>query len=183
MSAEVPTKEPTRIAAGDTFTWKKSFSDYPASDGWTLTYALVNSSALIEITASADNDDHLIEESATTTAAYTAGTYNWQSYVTLDDERFKVGSGVMEILENFAAAGESGLDARSHVKKVLDALEAMIEGKATSDQLSYAIGGRSISKLSPQEVIDWRDAYAQMYQRELRKLHGQGGRRTVKVRF
>lgn len=180
--AETSIKEPIRIAAGDTFTWKRSFPNYPASGGWTLTYALVNSSALIEITASADDDDFLVSIAAATTAVYTAGTYDWQAYVTKDLKRYQVDSGVMEILPNFAAA-ESGLDARSHVKKVLDALEAMIEGKASQDQLSYAIGGRSISKLSPQEVIDWRDAYAQMYQRELRKLHGQGERRTVKVKF
>ena len=160
----------------------RSFSDYPASGGWTLTYALVNTSNKIAITASADGDGHLVEVAAATTVAYVAGTYDWQAYVTKDPERYQVDSGVMEILPDFAVQ-TGGYDARSHVKKVLDALEAMIEGKASQDQLSYAIGGRSISKLSPQEVIDWRDAYAQLYRRELRKLHGQGERRSIKVQF
>ncbi len=102
MSADVPTKEPIRVAAGDTFIWQRSFSDYPASDGWTLTYSLVTTSNKIAITASADGNNFLVSVAATTTAAYNVGTYDQQAYVTLSSERYQVGSGVIEILENFA---------------------------------------------------------------------------------
>lgn len=34
MAAETPTKEPETVRAGDTIKWKKSVSDYAASDGW-----------------------------------------------------------------------------------------------------------------------------------------------------
>ena len=35
-----------QIIAGDSFAWKKCLSDYPASAGWVLSYALVKSSGL-----------------------------------------------------------------------------------------------------------------------------------------
>ena len=34
MATETPTKEPETVRAGDTIKWKKSVSDYAASDGW-----------------------------------------------------------------------------------------------------------------------------------------------------
>jgi len=36
---------------------------------------------------------------------------------------------------------------------------------APGDQLAYSIAGRSISKMSPEELIKWRDAHADRYQR------------------
>jgi len=165
MTASIPTKEPTEITAGDTWTWSRSLSDYLASDSWTLSYALVNVDNLITITATADGDDHLVEVAAATTAGYAPGSYNWQAYVIKSGERYQVDSGVLEVKPNFAEQ-TAGYDGRSHVKKVLDALDALIEGKATSDQLAYSIAGRSISKMSPEELIKWRDLYAGRYQRE-----------------
>jgi hypothetical protein len=37
---------PDQITAGNAFAWKKCLSDYPASAGWVLSYALVKSSGL-----------------------------------------------------------------------------------------------------------------------------------------
>ena len=39
MAADIPTKEPLTIRAGDTIEWTKSIDDYKASDGWTLKYS------------------------------------------------------------------------------------------------------------------------------------------------
>ena len=39
MAADIPTKEPLTIRAGDTIEWTKSIDDYKASDGWTLSQA------------------------------------------------------------------------------------------------------------------------------------------------
>jgi hypothetical protein len=36
MAADIPTKEPLTIRAGDTIKWTKSIDDYKASDGWSL---------------------------------------------------------------------------------------------------------------------------------------------------
>ena len=185
MAPSVPTQEPYEIAAGDFWTWKVTLSDYPATS-YTLTYALVSASALIEITASASGDDHLVEIAAATTANYTAGTYYWHSYATDGDgKRYKVGEGTIKVLTDFATQS-SGYDARSHAQKTLDALEAVILGKASKDQLSYSIAGRSLSRMGPDEIISWRNTYrtevAEEKRRERRKRGHKTGR-NVKVQF
>ena len=174
---------PATLQAGDTWEWEFSDSDYPAST-WTLTYALVDSNRKITITASADDDTHSVSVAMATTAAYVPGIYHFQAYVTDGTDRFKVDEGTVEVLPNFAAA--TAYDNRSHVKKVLDALEALIEGKASKDKASYSIGGRSISHMSPAELIEWRDNYRAQYVREIRKeriAQGKAAGSTVKVRF
>ena len=60
MAAETPTKEPETVRAGDTIKWKKSVSDYAASDGWTLKYSLRGQSTAIDLTSTADGDEHPI---------------------------------------------------------------------------------------------------------------------------
>ena len=90
MAHQVPTYEPDTITAGDLITWKKSLGDYPAGESWTLSYALTNSAAQITFTGTADDDDHLISVSAATSAAWAAGTYSIQGYVTKALERYLV---------------------------------------------------------------------------------------------
>ena len=67
------TVEPKRITAGDSVTWTRSLSDYPASSGWVLSYALINAAGKISITATASGADHLISVSATTSVGWAAG--------------------------------------------------------------------------------------------------------------
>lgn len=183
VSITVPTIEPEKVTAGDVWTWKKSLTDYLPSENWTLTYALVKDGTLIEITASDDSDIHLVEIAAATTAGYSAGIYHYQAYVTNSStsERYQIGTGTIEVLPNFATQS-LGYDNRTHVKKTLDALEAVILGKASKDQLSYSIAGRSLSRMSPQELIDWRNQYRAEYYAEERKA-GRKQRSIIRVKF
>jgi hypothetical protein len=48
------------VTAGVTWKWKKTFSDYPASE-WTLTYYLrKNGATATSFNATADGDTHLV---------------------------------------------------------------------------------------------------------------------------
>lgn len=164
--ADILTKEPNLIYAGDTLKFTKSLSDYPATI-WTLKYFFLKSGVQITFTASASGNNYIIEIAASTTAAWKVGTYNWIAYVSTLTERHQVGTGTVEIKPNLEAL-TTGYDARSHVKKVLDAIEALLEGRATADVMSYAIAGISISKMTPEELIKWRDIYKADYLRELK---------------
>jgi len=167
MTASIPSKEPAVFTAGDTIKWTKSLSDYLPADSWVLTYALVMSGKLINLTA-ADNGDgsHLVTITAATSAGYTAGIYHWQAYVTKSGERYKVGHGRLEVKPDFAAQ-TNGYDNTSHVKKVLDALEATILGKSSKDQMSYTINGTTVARMTPEELIKWQNHYRIMYKQEL----------------
>ena len=89
----------------------------------------------------------------------------------------------MTVKDNFFAT--TG-DTRSHAKIMLDKIESILEGKADSDVSSYSIGNRSLAKMTPEELTNWRDYYKAEYNRELRKEQidrGEGTGNTIKVRF
>jgi hypothetical protein len=186
MSYTIPTTEPDSFFVGDTLQWTKDLSDFPAST-WTLKYNLISSDAgaqNILIASSADGDTHAVSVAIVTTAGYTDGDYKWFSYVvdSGDTVRHSIASGTVTIKPDQS----SDTDARSHVKKVLDAIKATIEGIASKEQQSYSIAGRSLSRYTPSELYDLKKEYEALYTRELSDesiANGEGSGRTIKVRF
>jgi hypothetical protein len=154
--ADVPTTEPSYLTAGDTWTWSRSLSDYPATAGWVLSYALTTRSARIAITASASGADHLVTVTAATTAGYAAGDYTWQAYVTLSTQRYMVGNGSLTVRPNLAAAS-TGYDTRSSAAKILDAIESYLTtGDIAAGELN--LDGRAIKYHSTLDLLKARDA-------------------------
>ena len=177
------------MVAGDRAAWKRTDlgSDYaPASYSLTYKARLESSgSTVISITASESGDDYIIEVGASTTAAYTAGVYHWQAYITRssDSERITIDSGTFEVLANRSSATT---DPRTHAKKVLEAIEAVIEGRASKDQAAYSIGNRSLSRTPITELLILRDRYRAEVIREERAervANGLGHKGQIKVRF
>jgi len=116
-----PTIEPASIVAGDTITWQKSLADYPATE-WTLKYRLLNSAGKIDITAAASGSDHLVTVSSTTSAAFTAGDYDYLAWVEKTGARRSVGTGRITVVANLATAAT--YDGRSDARIVYEALLA-----------------------------------------------------------
>lgn len=158
MSYQIPSIEPSTVIAGDTIQWTRTLPDYPASSGWVLSYALLSTAGKISISGSAQGSDHLISVPAATSAGWSAGTYSWQSYVTNGSERHVVASGTITVRANFAAQA-TATDTRLHAQKVLDAIEAVLEGTATSDQRRIKIGDKEIDKHAVSDLLRLRDYY------------------------
>lgn len=176
------------MIAGDYWAWKRQDlgGDYPPAS-YALTYSarLESAATEIEITASESGTDYIVEVAAATTAAYTAGIYHWQAYITrtADSERVTVDSGTFEVKPNRDVAAT---DPRSHVKITLDAIEAVIENRATKDQESYSINGRSLSRTPLKDLVDMKETYAGLYAQEKREediKNGKGNSGRVLVRF
>jgi hypothetical protein len=157
---DIPKIEPLEITAGDYIQWTKNLSDFPPGT-WTLTYTLINSTNKYQLTATTSGADFLVTIAAATSAAYVAGVYKWQAYVTSGVQRYNVGSGEVKINPNFAATAT--LDTRTHAKKVLDAIEAVLENRASLDQEEYTIQGRSLKRTPVLELMKMRDKYRAMY--------------------
>ena len=162
----IPTTEPSVFVAGDTLKFKRYFSGYLPAEGWSLSYAMVMDSVQITFSGS-DNGDgyHLINVPGSTTKDWSAGKYRWQGYVSKGSERYSVSAGEIEIRPDFASRTD-GYDGRSHVKQVLDALEAVILRKASKDQLRYTIAGMTLEKMSPADLIRWHNHYTRLYRQE-----------------
>lgn len=172
---------PDKIQAGDSLQFTDSLTNYDAAT-WTLTYTLINENLRVSFSSTASGSDHYTNVAPATTAKWTKGTYKYLATVSDGSDRFTVGSGTVRILADILEPS----DQREHCEKVLDAIEAVIEGKATLDQSSYSIAGRSLSRYSPAELLAWRDKYKQEVKslRQAEKVAaGLGSGRLVKVRF
>ncbi len=160
-SANYPQTEPTQLTIGDRWAWKRTDlgADYPPAS-YSLKYVLRrhDTGAEIEITAGESGSDYLVEVPSATTAVHTAGRYVWQAYIirSADSERVLIGTGTVELVAN---RDSSAADPRSHARKVLDAIEAVLENRATVDQQEYSIAGRSLKRMPIQELLVFRDRY------------------------
>jgi hypothetical protein len=150
----------SRIIAGDTLQFTTSVEGYPASAGWVLTYRLgpVVSGAAITMTATASGDDYAVSVAASATAAWTAGEYTWYATLALGAARYSLAEGRITIKPNPATL-TVGTDARSHAKRMLLAVEAVLEGRATKDQQAYTVGDISITRIPVEQLISLRDTY------------------------
>lgn len=174
---------PTTLYAGDTISFSDSLDSYNASDGWTLTYSFVNAEAKHSIDSTADGDDFAFAVAKAVTSAWGKGSYKYAATVDNGTDRFTVGTGDVTIRPDLSAGP---VDDRNHVEKVLDALEAMLEGKATVDQQSMSIGGRSVARFSPLELLQWRGDYRNQLlalKRAERIANGTGGNGKILTRF
>src|ERR1044071_5619916 len=120
--------EPSLLIAGDTWQWRREdlAGDYPASGGWTLGYQLVNAAQRYAFAAATDGDVFAISVPAATTAGYAPGLYTLGGRVTKSTEKHTVFTGSLRIKPDLAGA-TAAVDTRSHARKVLEAVEALIE--------------------------------------------------------
>ena len=186
-----PQKEPSTLVLGDYWAWKRDdLADTYPIGSYALTYEFHNDSGgggvnKFTLTATEANDTYYIEAASSSTTGYAIGDYIWEAYITKasDSNRVMVDSGRTTITQNLA---DTNADLRSHAKKVLDAIEAVIENRASMDQSSMSIAGRSLSRMSIDELMTFRDRYKAEYLKEIklaRIRNGQGTGNTPKVRF
>ena len=174
------------ITAGETISYTQSFTGYdPSTD--TLVFDCVTGSLQVVITATDNgNGSFLIAATNTATNAWVAGIYSYQARIeTGAGATAYVEAGSFEVKPNFAAM-TSGYDNRSLAKKCLDAIEVVLLGKASQDQLSYSISGRSLSRFSHAELLNTRDKYKAEYVREIaaeRISQGLGNPNTIRFRM
>lgn len=162
--ADIPNRAPAELRAGDTARWTRDLGDYPASQGWTLSYTLVTSTAAHSFSATANGDAFDVTVAAAVTAAWAAGHYQLQEYVAKSGERYTLATTPLRILPNLAAV-VSGLDVRSHARKVLDAINAWLEAKAPT-AASFEIAGRKLQNYSLADLLALRDRYRAEVARE-----------------
>ena len=184
-----PTIEPDVIVRGDRATWRKTNigKDYPSTE-YSVKYVSRISSAggshEFQVTGTADDNDYLFTITSDASDSFDLGHHHWQLEITRtsDSERIVTQTGSWDIITDL----DNNVDPRSHAEIMLDKIETVLQGRADADVLSYSINGRSLSKIPPNELVEWRDYYRQEVIKEHRIDHVRNGRAhggTIKVRF
>lgn len=145
---------PAILTAGDSWSWVESLSEYPAPT-WTLKF-LFRGPQAFSVEASASGADHAVSVAASTTANYKHGRYEWSARVTDGSTTTTIETGLLELEPDLSNVA---VDHRSFNQRASDALEAVIENRATTDQLSFSIAGRSLSRMSWDELLSAYDRF------------------------
>jgi hypothetical protein len=168
MAAEIPDIEPDSFIAGDTVKWTKSLTDYPATT-WTLTYEF-RGTARHTVIATGTGSDFEAIITATVSATFTPGDYVWFAQVSSGSEKYTIGSGTVTVKDN-PAVGTAAQDRRTHARRMLDAIEAMMENNASREEMEYEIQipGGSLRRLwlcPKEELIKFHSHYAMLVRQE-----------------
>lgn len=181
----VPRSEPISARAGLTWQWRREdLSSYPASS-WTLKYRFRGASAGFTFDATADGDAHAVLVAASTTSDFSAGAYSGIGWVKSGAIEIEVWRGTIVVLPSLTSG-----DGRSHVRRVIDAIEAVLENRATSTDKEYEIdtgtGRRRVSRIPHAELIQLRESYKRYEAQEMaaeRVQSGMSSGRKVITRF
>jgi hypothetical protein len=170
---------PKQFVAGDSWSWERDLSDYPATT-WSAVCYFENKDGVFQVAGVADGDTHTFTIAAATTATYKPGRYGWRLRVTDGATTTTVENGITEVLVDPAAAGTH--DTRSWARRTLEAVEAFLEGNATTAQQSMTIQGRSISRWSLPELTKWRKELREEVRSEDQGTRA-SARRNIKARY
>lgn len=187
--ANAPEAEPHQFVIGDYVRWKRTdlIQDYPAATHSVAFIARLSSGGNTEFTINATSatDYWLFTITSAASALYTKGHYHWQIEVveTASSNRIVVDRGTLDILFDMDV---NNVDPRSHAQIMVDKIESILEGKADADVSSYSINGRSLTKMSFEELLNARDFYRKEFNKEIQQELAKNGEQTnstILVRF
>lgn len=171
---------PRELAAGDTVTLSlASFSAAYPVDEFDLSLSLKLAAAAAITVAFADVGG--IHTGALALTDSSAGTYLWTLRATakVGAASQVIGRGSIVVRPDMAKDG----DMRSHAEKMLASIEALLEGRATKDVNQYSIAGRSLTKMTVDELMRWRTHYRAEVRAARNATLPNGGRKITLARF
>lgn len=184
-----PEGEPLEIVVGDFLQWKRSdlVADYPPTDYSAEYVARITGGGSNEIKLAGTEDPkyYLFTVDSATSAEFLPGYYHWQLEITQTSSgnRIVVDQGDFNALPDL---DDNQADPRIHAEKMITKIQTILEGKADSDVSNYSIAGRSLTKMTFEELLEARDRYRRelvQHENKERLKRGKSGGSTIKVKF
>lgn len=169
------------LNAGDAWSWNVSLADFDSSL-YTLKISFRGGGQKLDITATPNGVgfDYVLYAAPSATKVWTAKSeVSWSAYVTLNadgtdafgnpghaGDKTELARGTVVILPEISAQAND-YDGRTWARRSLDAIEAVIEGRASRADLEYQIGSRHLRSMSHAELLAARGEFRAMVNREL----------------
>ncbi|AKU43294.1 hypothetical protein RCCRONUS_5 [Rhodobacter phage RcCronus] len=144
---------PAQLVAGDAWAWRADglAVAYPSPE-YVLTYHLApqGGGAPIGAAAAADATGLVVGVPAATTAGAAPGPWRWTltALRLADNARATIAAGAFRVWPDLTTGG----DTRSQARRLLDAINAVLEKRITKDVENYSIEGRALTR-TPLEVL------------------------------
>lgn len=157
---------PTSLTAGLTLGLVLQPPNHPAPT-WSLVLVLRGPSA-VDITSAPAGTGHALSASALDTKGWLPGSYSYSLRALAGDDAVELERGQLQVLADLAQT-PAGLDARTHAQRTLEAIEAVIEKRATTDQKRYRINNRELERTPIDELLKLRAVYRAEVNRQRRR--------------
>jgi hypothetical protein len=179
-AANAPVGVPEEVFVGDFIQFK--ITEYSSSyDNSLFTMRFVariatGANTEFTVTATASDNDYLFTIPSATSANYTVGHYHYQLEIERDsdNERIIIDRGQLDVSTDY----DNNVDVREHCEIMVTKIESILEGRADADVDSYSIKGRSLSKMSITDLLQWRDYYRREVNEIKKRERIKHGRRT-----
>lgn len=149
--------------------WQVSPAGYLSTDLWALKWSFVRAGSLYEISGSPQDDGSHLATIDAADSLWVPGVYDWQCRAKKDDTKQTIDSGRVTVLPSFEEQ-DTGYDGRTHTEKVLEAIRATIEGRASKAESSWSVdtpdGSRTVGLLTPAELMRMERVYEARLARE-----------------
>lgn len=162
MAYTIPTHEPAEAFVGESWFWDVTYGAFPADESWQLAYYLRGPKDLdfafgSEVTAG-DGSEFEVRVPATTTddlAGY-PGPYRLIGRVSKSGEVHTVYNEHLLVLPDPATA----VNAKSHARQMLDAIEAaLLDFAAGAQQVRTTVNGRTVEFRSTDDLTALESRY------------------------
>jgi hypothetical protein len=168
---------PAQMIAGDSLRLAVPSGDYPESAGWAVALVLqaLAGGDPVTVAATADGEDWAVAVTSAVSTAFDPGPYRYMIAATKDGDRSTIDSGQIEVLPDPAKTAQ---DQRSPARRALDAIDAVLENRASSEDMKFTFAdGRALDKVPHADLLALRKHYARIVAREATK--GRGPKRVL----
>jgi len=161
LAPTIPITEPLQFIAGDSWQWDKTLPDFPASDGWELSYKFRGETDYDadwgdDVTSPAGEEGFEVRIPPADTIGILPGPYTLWGEVTDGTDDYTP----IEWKVNILPDPKTAVNAKSFNQTVLDAIRATISGGALTDnQKSVTIHGRSIESFEIEDLENLKAEY------------------------
>lgn len=168
---------PAQMIAGDSLLLAIPVGNYPASAGFAVSLVLQALAGGTPVTVNGTDGvadwDIAVASSVSTTLA--PGTYRYLIAATKGGDRSTIDSGEVEVLPDPARSAQ---DQRSQARRALDAIDAVLEGRASSEDMKFTFAdGRALEKIPHADLLALRQHFARKVAGEANK--GRGPKRVL----
>lgn len=156
---------PRNLTAGDTLSWRDSFSDYKPPE-YSLSWAIRGATA-INLEAIAVGEEFETTITPALSSSLASGTYFFQAYTRYSGgSRHTIGSGQITVLANLESA-QYAYNGSTTAQKMLAAVEVAIQARLTGGAVdSYEIKGRRLDRTPLPDLVALRSQLKIEVQRE-----------------
>lgn len=176
--------EPSEIIAGDSVSWSRTLSAYPADAGWAVNYRAApmnGAGAVLSIDAAGSGTLWSVNLAAASTALFAAGDYFFSGTASLGADRYTFLTTALRIRPDPTSAVVA-----THASRTLALIEAAIENRLPRALVETSIDGQLIARTPLPQLLTLRDRYRAMVlaeQTAARSALGLKTRRTIGIRF